>query len=138
MLSIASYHHLCRYTLCQQCKKKNVWTTHKVSHRSYTRHAVRVLEQKNTRDVRNTTDGGYSPKILMTNLTGTRYEIESVQAIRTTVLQTPKLIYFIAKPRPHLPSEALFNVHVESPYLAASANSVRRNLFMERTKQLTN
>ena len=70
----------------------------------------------------------------MTNLPGTRYEIESMQAIRTTVLHTLNVICFGAKPRLHLTTEALFNLHVESLSLAAIANSVRRNLFLERTK----
>ena len=60
----------------------------------------RVPEHRNTHDQTNITAGGYSSKTPVTNLLGTRYEFESVQAVRTTLHHTQKLICLNGKPPP--------------------------------------
>ena len=83
----------------------------------------RVPEHRNTHDQTNITAGGYSSKTPVTNLLGTRYEFESVQAVRTTVHHTQKLISLSGNPPPLL-SEALSNFQAKSLYMAVRAYHV--------------
>ena len=92
--------HLYRYISCQQRKYVYVSIYHKTSNRSYARYAARVPERRNTHDQTNIPAGGYSSKTPVTNLLGTRYEFESVQAVRTTVHHTQKLISLSGNPPP--------------------------------------
>ena len=92
--------HLYRYISCQQRKYVYVSIYHKTSNRSYARYAARVPERRNAHDQTNIPAGGYSSKTPVTNLLGTRYEFESVQAVRTTLHHTQKLICLNGKPPP--------------------------------------
>ena len=84
--------HLYRYISCQQRKYVYVTIYHKTSTRSHARSVAGVPEHRNTHDHTNIPAGGYSSKTPITNLLGTRYDFESVQAVRTTVHHTQKLI----------------------------------------------
>ena len=115
--------HLYRNISCQQRKYVYVTIYHKTSTRSHARSVAGVPEHRNTHDHTNIPAGGYSSKTPVTNLLDTQYEFESVQAVRTTVHHTQKLISLSGNPPPLL-SEALSNFQAKSLYMAVRAYHV--------------